>query len=706
MPRRIKIKIFVILQTFLMLIFTMPVYAATYIYDDANRLTTVTYDNGAQVQYTYDNAGNRLTAHKTGFGNLLKNPGFERYSGNTGVGDRWSKVESSGITGTYQIVNNYVKSGIQAQKISATGLNNEQTIGVMQTVAVQPYQAFELKGALRVDSLNQAKAKLFVEFHSATNQYIGGKVIEQSQVTNGYVTLQGQGVVPGNATKALIQIAISGTGANGSGTIYADDIEFKINQASLQVTSTSPEEGAEQVNPLQPIVITLTKPVTAGSEYSDIVLKQGDQSIESILQIEQNILTITPTQPLELDHTFKLNMPKDAIKDAEGNELESPLTLTFATNSVDGNLLLNSGFEQYTGNSGVADDWNSRQSDGVDSTFEIVDTSVQSGLKAQKMNVAGLREDDSVALYQDLEIEPADSFELSGLINVESLNGARMGIQVNFYNSTGEYLDGKFIELSQPSASYVNLHDQGAIPLGASKASVQVLITGTADDGVGIIYVDNLFFKTAITPVEAPETLPESTPELKDILLNPEFDQYTGTEGIADDWNKLVSDETEAIYEMVNEPLQSGVQAQKISVTGLEEGKSVAVYQEVSASPDQSFVLNGSLFVQSLLHVDIAFHVDFYDATDTLVGSKVITQSEVTEGYVTLQDQGVTPSNSVKAVVNVTIKGSASDGAASVVIDHLHFNIRQEEQEIGKYRNKLKFVTSKLSDGVYKYVKK
>lgn len=692
-----------------MLIFAIPVYAATYIYDDANRLTTVIYDNGVQVQYTYDNAGNRLTVHKTGFGNLLKNPGFERYTGNTGVGDQWCKVESSGITDTYQIVNNNMKSGIQAQKISATALSNEQSVGVMQTVAVQPYQAFELKGALCVDSLNQAKAKLFVEFHNAANQYIGGKVIEQSQVTSGYVILQGQGVVPGNATKALIQIAISGKGANGSGVIYADDIEFKINQASLQVTSTSPEEGAEQVDPLQPIVITLSKPVTAGSKYSDIVLQQGDQSIESILQIEQNVLTITPTQPLELDHTFKLNMPKDALKDAEGNELESSLLLTFATNNDNGNLLLNSGFEQYTGSNGVngvADDWNSRQSDGVDSTFEILDTPVQSGLKAQKMKVTELKEDDSVTLYQEVEIKPADSFELSGSINIESLTGAKTGLKVDFYNSTGEYLDDKFIELSQPSDSYEDLHAQGKIPAGATKATVCVIITGTEDDGVGAIYVDNLYFKTAINPVEVPETLPESTSELRNILINSEFYQYTGTEGIADGWNKLVSDETEAIYEIVNEPVKSGIQGQKISVTALEKGKSVAVYQEVNASPDQSFELTGSLFVQSLLHADIAFYVDFYDATATLVGSKVIKQTEVTEGYVTLQDQGVTPPNTIKAVVNVTIKGSASDGSAIVIIDHLNFKISQGEPVVAESITKLKTVTSKLSDGVFKYVKK
>jgi len=33
--------------------------ATTYTYDDLGRLKTVTYDNGKQIVYTYDPAGNR-----------------------------------------------------------------------------------------------------------------------------------------------------------------------------------------------------------------------------------------------------------------------------------------------------------------------------------------------------------------------------------------------------------------------------------------------------------------------------------------------------------------------------------------------------------------------------------------------------------------------------------------------------------------------
>lgn len=40
--------------------------AITYSYDASNRLTSVVYDNGQQVTYTYDAAGNMLTLASTG----------------------------------------------------------------------------------------------------------------------------------------------------------------------------------------------------------------------------------------------------------------------------------------------------------------------------------------------------------------------------------------------------------------------------------------------------------------------------------------------------------------------------------------------------------------------------------------------------------------------------------------------------------------
>lgn len=51
-----------------------PSRAETYLYDSMNRLTSVDYGNGNVIQYTYDQAGNRLTETITGTGGVVLDP--------------------------------------------------------------------------------------------------------------------------------------------------------------------------------------------------------------------------------------------------------------------------------------------------------------------------------------------------------------------------------------------------------------------------------------------------------------------------------------------------------------------------------------------------------------------------------------------------------------------------------------------------------
>jgi YD repeat-containing protein len=52
-----------------LLVLAFPAYAAVYTYDGLNRLKSVTYENGLQITYNYDAAGNVLSVSSTGIGN-------------------------------------------------------------------------------------------------------------------------------------------------------------------------------------------------------------------------------------------------------------------------------------------------------------------------------------------------------------------------------------------------------------------------------------------------------------------------------------------------------------------------------------------------------------------------------------------------------------------------------------------------------------
>ena len=88
-----KYKVIIILS---LLFATLQTFAQTYEYDDNNRLTKVTYPNGATVSYTYDVLGNRLSKTVTG-GEETNNSTFKA-------------TTAEGVEVTYKIINEEEKT--------------------------------------------------------------------------------------------------------------------------------------------------------------------------------------------------------------------------------------------------------------------------------------------------------------------------------------------------------------------------------------------------------------------------------------------------------------------------------------------------------------------------------------------------------------------------------------------------------------------
>lgn len=71
MNRQNKLSAFAILFFFWLI--SAPAFAASeqYTYDNLNRITSVEYDNGMVIEYTYDDVGNR-TGKKVVLGNICE----------------------------------------------------------------------------------------------------------------------------------------------------------------------------------------------------------------------------------------------------------------------------------------------------------------------------------------------------------------------------------------------------------------------------------------------------------------------------------------------------------------------------------------------------------------------------------------------------------------------------------------------------------
>ncbi|WP_339821891.1 Ig-like domain-containing protein [Paenibacillus sp. FSL R7-0216] len=749
-----------IFLTLLLLLCSLPVFAETYQYDEANRLTRLIYDDQNQIQYTYDKSGNRITAKLIGNGNKLRNPGFERYSGSSEVAESWSVRVDDGVHATFEGANQPVKSGLYSQKLNVSGLINEKAAAISQEISLTPSHKYEFMGYLHVDSIVNAHASINIEFYDQNNIFISSKEIEQTSTTETFIALDDHGFVPANAHKGVIYIAIKGTGQDGAGTIYVDDLLFKTSAAQLQVVETNPMDSEQDVDPQLPLSIKFNKIVKAERLSRAIELKRGEEIIKATLQIEQQVLMIIPTVPLPGGSTFTLFIPKGAFS-AEGELLPNNVNLIFTTRDTT-NLLRNGGFEQYTMGEGVGDSWSTRWSEGVQADFEIVDTPVQSGSKAQKISVSRLAEGQTAGLYQAMAVGANKSYELQGYLRIDELSGATVVFYVDFYDEAGEYINGMFLEQSAVTNEYVNLRGEGVVPANAVQAAVYVAVGGTGDDGTGTVYMDNLFFKTSDTQLEVSgatptegeqevdpqqpitvtfnkpviagteysaitlkrgEELIETTMQMEqqvltvtptislaegstfiltipkdavqdsegnglssavtlsfstrqddaNLLRNGGFEQYTGNEGVGDFWSTRWSEGVQANFEIVNDPVQFGTNAQKISVTGLSEGMTAALYQSLPVGANENYELQGFLRVDELTEAIVIFYVDFYDEAGEYITGKFLEQETVTDGYVYLQGVGTVPADARSAAVYVMVEGTGETGTGTVYVDDLFF---------------------------------
>ncbi|CAN7206475.1 hypothetical protein LJR153_000611 [Paenibacillus sp. LjRoot153] len=91
---------------------------------------------------------------------------------------------------------------------------------------------------------------------------------------------------------------------------------------------------------------------------------------------------------------------------------------------------------------------------------------------------------------------------------------------------------------------------------GAKRVRVHVGIQSLAAGGSGTFYVDDMFFKYGLE---------------QNLMGNSKFEQSAGTTGLADGGLAWVYNATTS-YQVVNTPVTSGMQAQKLTASNMAQG--------------------------------------------------------------------------------------------------------------------------------------
>lgn len=676
----------------------------SYLYDSSGRLISARLSDGSVIEYQYDSNGNQVGKETTG--NLLINSGFELYRTNC-VAEGWRLWNVPGSQVSAEVVQTPVASGKKAQKVEGSKLPTNGGVFLSQDLDIQANKSYIVNGRIFLQSLSNAKVMLYVDFYS--NEWISNKAVEL-KTNPGYLTVSMDGIVPANATKATVSVAIIGTGNGGNGTVYVDSMNLQYDKSNLLINGEM--ESYTGTDGLADAWRLWNPPGShAAAEIVQTFVSSGRnaQKLEgSNLPVNEGVflsqdLAIQASKPYVVNgriFTQSLNNAKvmlyvDFYSDAwisnKGIELSNtsgyftasmngivPTNATRATVSVaivgtgsggsgtvfvdsmnlqydSSNLLVNSEMERNTSGIGIADGWRLWNVPGSQVAAETVQTPVSSGKKAQKLEGSNLPESGGVFLSQDLAIQSGKPFLVNGRVFTQSLNNAKVMLYVDFYSN--EWISNKAVEL-KGNTGYFTLSMDEVIPSSATIATVSIAIVGTGNGGSGTIYVDSMNLNYGKS----------------NVLINSEMESYTGTSGLADAWRLWNTPGSQIATEVVQAPVSSGRRAQKLEGTNLPANGGVFLSQDLATQAGRPFVLNGKVYFEKRNNAKVLLIVDF--ASNAWISNKVIELKDPASGYVSLNIDGIVPSNATSATISVAIIGTGNGGMGTAYVDSMSFNYK------------------------------
>ncbi|NOU79313.1 hypothetical protein GC101_10510 [Paenibacillus sp. LMG 31459] len=168
-----------------------------------------------------------------------------------------------------------------------------------------------------IESLSNAKAQIYIDFVNSAGNYLGTTILEYAKQTNGvYMTLSDTGQIPKDTTFAYIYVMIRGTGINGSGTIYADSLNFHYtNEANLFNNGNFEAQGSATLgNGWYPSYGNDNHNYQLVSDnYGNTVQKIEASNIQVNTYVElSQILKVVPGQKYTMSGRFKVDSISNA----------------------------------------------------------------------------------------------------------------------------------------------------------------------------------------------------------------------------------------------------------------------------------------------------------------------------------------------------------------------------------------------------------
>ncbi|PWK13726.1 fibronectin type III domain-containing protein [Tumebacillus permanentifrigoris] len=224
---------------------------------------------------------------------------------------------------------------------------------------------------------------------------------------------------------------------------------------------------------------------------------------------------------------------------------------------------------------------------------------------------------------------------------------------------------------------------------GGPYTEIATGVTGTTYDDTNVINGTTYYYEVVgmnMAGTGAVSNEVALTPHLStvNLLQNPSFEQYSGTNNVADFWTPYYSvglTPDQYGFEHVLSPVSDGSYSQKLYANGLASSQSVEVYQSVTMQPNKPYSLTADIKVENLVNASVYLWVDFYNS-DTLVDPTTYLANDKQEHYIKIDANGFyqlvlpnnlpnTPATTAGMRVYAIIRGNADNASGTVYVDNM-----------------------------------
>ncbi|MCM3292486.1 RHS repeat protein [Paenibacillus sp. MER 180] len=152
------------------------------------------------------------------------------------------------------------------------------------------------------------------------------------------------------------------------------------------------------------------------------------------------------------------------------------------------NMLMNSGFEIYTGKNGVADNWGDWKSAGVKANYQVVTAPVSSGKHAQQMKISNMQKDGGANFFQDISVSDGQLYTLSSQIAITNLNKAKLIVKnMHYFDNNNSFIGSETVFEYGGDASWLSINEQVRPVAKTVRARLHFTIIALDNDGSGTL---------------------------------------------------------------------------------------------------------------------------------------------------------------------------------------------------------------------------